>query len=94
MPQVTSVEQSLKRMVTMCPDITLDKRAIQLIIDGNMNQVISEYLEIAKTIADEAVNSTITSSNEPTVSGENITWTGSIDIKSTSLGQSFDEYFK
>ncbi len=29
----------------MCPEIVLEKREIQLIIDGNLNQVIAEYKE-------------------------------------------------
>lgn len=40
---VNSLEGGLKRLLGLCPELTLDTRQIQLIVDGNKNQVISEY---------------------------------------------------
>ena len=40
---VNSLEGGLKRLLGLCPELTLDTRQIKLIIDGNKNQVISEY---------------------------------------------------
>jgi len=39
----TTIERGLKRLLGLCPEITLDPRAIQLIIDGKTSQVISEH---------------------------------------------------
>jgi len=38
----TSLEDGLKRILGLCPDITLDPEAIQDIIDGKINKVICE----------------------------------------------------
>ena len=38
-----TLERGLKRLLGLCPEITLDPRAIQLIIDGKTSQVISEH---------------------------------------------------
>jgi len=42
MAKVTSLEVGLKRILGLCPDIVLNPREIQLIIDGNINQVLCE----------------------------------------------------
>lgn len=39
----TGLEDGLKRLLRICPTLTLDPRQIQLIIDGKKNQVISEH---------------------------------------------------
>ncbi len=43
MTQVTSLEKGLARLLRICPDLTLNANAIQLIIDGKQNEVISKH---------------------------------------------------
>lgn len=43
MAAITSLEKGLSRLLKLCPDLTLDARQIQLIIDGNQNRVIAEH---------------------------------------------------
>ncbi len=38
----TSLEEGLKRILGLCPDIVLDPEAIQDIIDGKINKVLCE----------------------------------------------------
>ena len=38
----------LKRLLGLCPQLTLDPHAIQLIIDGKQNQVILEHKQSQK----------------------------------------------
>lgn len=42
MVKVTSLEKGLKRLLGLCPDITLNPESIQDIIDGKINKVICE----------------------------------------------------
>ena len=39
----TTLEKGLERLLGLCPDITLDTKAIKLLIDGDINRVIGEY---------------------------------------------------
>jgi len=45
----TTLSNGLKRLLRICPKLTLDPRAIQLIIDGKQNQVITEHRNAQKT---------------------------------------------
>ena len=38
-----TLEEGLARLLRIVPKITLDNRAIHLIADGNLNQVIAEF---------------------------------------------------
>tara|TARA_R110002126_G_scaffold130753_1_gene274290 strand:+ start:2614 stop:2889 length:276 start_codon:yes stop_codon:yes gene_type:complete len=37
------VNKEMTRLLRLCPDITLNTRAVELIAKGDMNQVISEH---------------------------------------------------
>lgn len=40
---MSDTESTLKRLIRLCPEIVLEKRELELIIDGKINQVISEH---------------------------------------------------
>jgi len=42
MAKITTLEDGLKRILGLCPDITLNPESIQEIIDGKINKVICE----------------------------------------------------
>ena len=43
MVHITTLEKGLKRLLGLCPNLTLDTESIQLIIDGKQNEVISKH---------------------------------------------------
>ncbi len=49
---MSDTEATLKRLVRLCPEIVLEKREIELIIDGKINQVISEHRNEGKILDD------------------------------------------
>ncbi len=49
---MSDTEATLKRLVRLCPEIVLEKREIELIIDGKINQVISEHRNEDKRLED------------------------------------------
>ena len=79
MVHITSLESGLGRLLRICPKLTLDPRAIQLIIDGKQNQVIHEHREAQKPkkIVVEATVPSISNTRDITIEDK-----------------SFNEYFK
>ena len=93
MVHITSLEGGLRRLLKLCPKLTLDPRAIQLIIDGKQNQVIFEHKNPQKNKPVEHKCNTSGCKSED--EHEKIT----IDerkIKEITVDsdKSFDEYFK
>lgn len=86
MVHITSLEKGLKRLLGLCPKITLDPRTIQLIIDNKQNQVILEYKNAQKTKKQNGTNIKIESED-----GSIITVPRETIITSD---KAFDEYFK
>lgn len=106
MAKNTSLEDGLSRLLKLAPNITLTPREIQLIIDGKMNQVISEYKlnpcgESCSTFTITDTSSgttTVTTTPQITINTDN---TSDFTVKvedyttiDTSSEKSFDEYFK
>jgi len=97
MPNVTSVEDSMKRLLRLCPNITLDTRAIQLIVDGKMNQVMSEFRTGKQVVEDVIADYTTSTTESSTVSineSPEIIYTQEVteDIKTEE--KPFGDYFK
>ncbi len=94
MAHITSLERGLKRLLGLCPDLTLDARQIQLIIDGKQNQVIAEhrgtYVEVIET------TDTVQTGVAITTDDDSVEFTVDIndDNSTESTGKSFSEYFK
>lgn len=86
MPEVTSVEKSLKRLITLCPDITLTPEYIRLIIDGNMNEVIARHRGTHKEETVEKVVEEFAEAVEDTPQPV-------IEDTSEEPERAFDEYF-
>ena len=100
MAKSTELTKGLSRLLKLCPELTLDPRSIQLIIDGKQNQVIAEYRG-NEYIEDEVVKEIVmgTAIEEPVTESINeIDATGSqtVDTNSyteTNTDKSFNEYF-
>ena len=82
MPKMTSVEDSMKRLLRLCPNITLSTEQVQMIADGNMNGVIAIHNK-ADIIINRVNTNTQTTDEITSTAGNNIT-----------IDKSFDEYFK
>ena len=91
MARFTSVEVTLKRLLRLCPDISLSTSDIQLIIDGKLNEVISRhkgtYVEPVEEISMGTV-STEEFTDVTTNNDNDVTVTTSFEDD-----KSFDEYF-
>lgn len=87
MARSTEITVGLKRLLRLCPEIILDKRSIQLIIDGKQNQVILEYNKndsITDTIVEEIAE----------VVDNTVVVTESINTETNDDSEkSFNEYF-
>ncbi len=79
----SKMQDGLKRLLKICPDITLDPRQIQLLIDGKRNRVISEYKGTYTKSNTVEVNIT-----QDTTEKDSLEFT--ID---TDNSKSFNEYF-
>ncbi len=84
---VKTLEGGLKRMLGLCPELTLDTRQIKLIIDGNKNQVISEN---KGTWKEPEVVKTPEVKTEDKTEEENITTA----IEQADGSSDFEEYFE
>lgn len=89
-----TLESGLKRLLGLCPDLTLDARQIQLIIDGKQNQVIAEhrgtYVEVIETI--ETVQTGVATTTDDDSVEFTIDTTD--DNTTENTGKSFSEYFR
>lgn len=89
MARFTSVEETLKRLLRLCPDISLSTADIKLIIDGKINEVISRhkgtYVEPVEEISMGTVS---TEEFTDTTSNNDVTVTTNFEDD-----KSFDEYF-
>ena len=98
MVHVTSLTKGLERLLRICPKLTLDPRAIQLIIDGKQNQVIAEHRNAQKPrkIIVEATVPSISSTRNITINTTTASDNITVDIGTsvTTDEKAFDEYFK
>lgn len=91
-----SVEFAFKRLLRLCPDITLDNDAVKLIAEGDINQVIANHKRSNVIVGiDENESSTSTSDGDFTIveSVDNDYKTVEIDTNTADDSKSFDEYF-
>ncbi len=89
MARFTSVEVTLKRLLRLCPDISLSTSDIQLIIDGKLNEVISRHKgTYVEPVEEVSMGTVSTEEFTDTTSNDDVTVTTSFEDD-----KSFDEYF-
>ena len=102
MVQANELTSGLKRLLRLCPNITLDTRSIQLIVDGKINQVIAEYNKVE--IVEDDITTTTQSTDEIietiTYSDSDSTINVDFEVKDEDYTvvdgnekKAFDEYF-
>jgi len=94
MAKVTSLEAGLKRILGLRPDIILHPKDIQLIIDGNLNEVLNKTKRTVKKEEETKTITTTFTTDEDTTDSNDITTTFTNDAPiELDTDKPFDEYF-